>query len=127
MKSFKHLLLIALAAVISSLTAIAQSPLPDSSIIIIEPKEDIKPSKPKMPSRQQISCLYYDGTLIIDFTISEGQCELSVTNLSTGLTRQHSFDSTDEASVYVGPLTQAYIEISTESGHSYVGWLGIIP
>ncbi len=123
MKFFKFLLITFLASV--SVTAVAQSPLPDSSTIILDPKDEtINPTRHKVPSMQQISCTYEDGTLIIQFHIPEGLCCLSVTNLATNTTRQYTFDSSEEATIYVGTLNQAYIEVVTESGHSYEGWLG---
>ena len=73
---------------------------------------------------QQIFCCYDDGQLTFDFAIPEGECLLTVTDLSTNFARNYSFSSEAEATVYVGTLTEAYIEISTASGHEYEGYLG---
>ena len=96
------------------------------SNILIRNKANIKGNRPKAPSMQQIFCYYEDGQLTFDFAIPEGDCLLTVTDLSTNFARNYSFSSEAEATVYVGTLTEAYIEISTESGHEYEGYLGQI-
>ena len=80
-------------------------------------------NRPKAPSMQQIFCYYEDGELTFDFAVPEGDCALTVTDLTTNFARNFSFSSEAEATVYVGTLTEAYIEISTESGHDYEGYI----
>lgn len=95
-----------------------------SQSITIKPKNKFKPNRPKAPSMQQIFCYYEDGQLTFDFAIPEGDCALTVTDLTTNFARNYSFSSEAEATIYVGSLTEAYIEISTASGHEYEGYLG---
>lgn len=92
--------------------------------ITIRKKAKSLSNRPKAPSMQQIFCYYEDGELTFDFAIPEGDCALTVTDLTTNFARNYSFSSEAEATVYVGTLTEAYIEISTESGHEYEGYLG---
>lgn len=100
--------------------------LPSStSIVIHDKKEKDTPIRPKSPSRQMIQCIYQDGQLSFSFAIPEGECQLTVTDMTTGFARQYVFDSSAEVSVNVGALTQAHIEISTANGHEYEGWLGV--
>lgn len=93
------------------------------SNVLITPKDINRPKRPKAPSMQQIFCYYEDGQLTFDFAIPEGDCALTVTDLTTNFARNYSFSSEEEATVYAGTLTEAYIEISTESGHDYEGYL----
>ena len=100
--------------------------LPSStSIVIKDKKEKNEPVRPKAPSRQRIQCAYENGCLYFQFAIPEGECQLTVTDMTTGFARQYVFDSSAAATVYVGVLTQAHIEISTANGHEYEGWLGL--
>lgn len=100
--------------------------LPSStSIVIYDKKEKNKPVRPKTPSRQRILCTYENGSLYFQFAIAEGECQLTVTDITTGLARQYVFDSSADATINVGTLTQAHIEISTANGHEYEGWLGL--
>ncbi len=100
--------------------------LPSStSIVITDTKKDDKPGRPKTPSRQRILCTYENGSLYFQFAIPEGECQLTVTDMTTGFARQYVFDSSADAAINVGTLTQAHIEISTANGHEYEGWLGM--
>lgn len=100
--------------------------LPSStSIVIYDKKEKNEPVRPKAPSRQRIQCAYENGCLSFSFAIPEGECQLTVTDVTTGFARQYVFDSSADATINVGTLTQAHIEISTANGHEYEGWLGM--
>ena len=100
--------------------------LPSStSIVIYDKKEKNEPVRPKAPSRQQILCIYENEHLNLSFAIPEGECQLTVMDMTTGFARQYVFDSSGDATINVGTLTQAHIEISTANGHEYEGWLGM--
>ena len=106
----------------------AEEPLPVYSTSLVETdNETQKPHRPKIPTRQMIHCVYQNGSLKFQFAIPEGECQLTVTDMTTGFSRQYVFDSSAEATVCVGTLTQAHIEISTANGHEYEGWLGMEP
>lgn len=79
-------------------------------------------TRPRVPSRQHIDCWYGDGVLNLNFVIPEGNCTLYITDLKTSFTRMFIFDSTEPTELFVGPLTEAYIEIATSNGHTYEGW-----
>lgn len=98
---------------------------PKKTNIILTDRNIGGPKRPKAPSQQQISCFYENESLHLSFAVPEGECQLTVTDMTTGFARQYVFDSSAEASVNVGALTQAHIEISTASGHEYEGWLGV--
>lgn len=106
----------------------AEEPLPVYSTSLVETdNETQKPHRPKIPTRQMIHCVYQNGSLKFQFAIPEGECQLTVTDMTTGFSRQYVFDSSAEATVCVGTLTQAHIEISTANGHEYEGWLAMEP
>lgn len=79
--------------------------------------------RPKAPSRQQISCIYSDGLLFINFLIDEGERTLSVTNNENGQVAIYTFDTAFPAEIAVGELSSATIEISTSAGNTYEGKL----
>lgn len=108
------------------LNSIADTPTITFESVIWHEKSE-NSNRPKVPSRQQISCFYENGSLKFQFVIPEGECQLTVTDMTTGFARQYVFDSSAAATVYVGVLTQAHIEISTANGHEYEGWLGMEP
>ena len=78
-------------------------------------------SRPKVPSMQQVSVLYEDEYLYIDFLIPEGLCEMSLVNLTTGENVYAYFDSENPEPIYVGALSTATITVTTETGHVYQG------
>ena len=53
--------------------------------IIIKSWKNPTSLRPKAPTRQQIECTYADGSLYFLFAIPEGECQLSMTDLSTGV------------------------------------------
>lgn len=81
--------------------------------------------RPKAPSRQNIYCVYEDGNLVIQFRIPEGICQMTVTDLTSGLAFMYTFNSSSEATISVGQLSLALIEIVTENGGEYEGILEI--
>lgn len=91
--------------------------------IIIKERLRIPNKRPKAPSAQQIFCYYEDGSLTFDFVIPEGDCSVTVTNLSNNHVAAYSISSEDEAVIYVGELSHAYIEVYTATGHEYEGYL----
>lgn len=93
----------------------------EPSKIIIE-RSDKKPlTRPQMPSRQHIECLYAGGSLSFFFAVPEGECVLTVTDSASGISMQYYFDSADSAEIYVGEIETGSINISTANGNEYVG------
>lgn len=83
------------------------------------------PQRPHSPSAQEINCMYIDGYLNFSFKYPEGICELTVSEQISGETYQYVFDSSSEAVIFVGELTEAHLLITTENGHSYQGSLSM--
>lgn len=80
--------------------------------------------RPKAPSLQRITCVYDGETLVFDFVLPEGQCELSVRGIDNGYVVTETFDSSDlVAEVFVGTITDCEIELTTSLGHTYSGVL----
>lgn len=104
---------------------LSQIETPINSFIKFTPKpyKQNNPHRPKAPSAQQIFCYYEDGSLTFDFVIPEGDCSVTVTNLSNNHVAAYSISSEDEAVIYVGELSHAYIEVYTATGHEYEGYL----
>ena len=81
--------------------------------------------RPEQPSLQSISCFYDDGLLIIEFNVSEGECEI-VIQTNTGETFYSSFDSSELiTTVYTGEFEEAEIELSTQKGNVYYGTITV--
>ena len=89
--------------------------------IIIKSWKNPTSLRPKAPTRQQIECTYADGSLYFLFAIPEGECQLSMTDLSTGEVVYTDFDSEAPEPVYIGYHESGEIYISTESGNTYSG------
>lgn len=79
------------------------------------------PSRPKIPSRQHIECVYTEGTLHLFFAFPEGECLMTVTDSFSGISTQYSFDSAEPAEIFVGEIQTGSIEIQTANGHEYFG------
>lgn len=94
----------------------------DGTTILYPPKN--RNDKPKMPSRQFITC-YYDGeNLNLDFAYSEGECEVCVTDITTNFSRFYYIDSSELLStIYVGEINSSIITVTTSHGHIYTGEL----
>lgn len=79
--------------------------------------------RPKAPSQQFVFCCYDGENLVINFDEPEGMCSMWVTDLSSNFTCQYSFESSNEAIIYVGDLSNAYIYMVTDTGAEYEGYL----
>ncbi len=76
--------------------------------------------RPQAPSRQIIECDYNDGYLAFDFAISEGECEVLLTEYITEAEQSYIIDSSDcYAEIYVGVLYESTVTLTTESGAVY--------
>ncbi len=89
--------------------------------IPIDQRNKEKPDRPKMPSMQNIECVYADGTLHFFFAFPEGECLLTVTDSFSGISTQYSFDSAEPAEIFVGEIQTGSIEILTSLGYTYEG------
>ncbi len=129
MERFKKIFIFLLVVCASSTINIADATdkattLPNGSTTTLSSKgRKPRPHRPGIPSRQIINCTYDGGELTIDFTVPEGMCEVALTE-STGMAFQYTVDSSDlTATIFVGPIGESEIEISTESGNVYSGVL----
>ena len=90
----KHLKLLLFPLIgLSSIFISFNEILPVSESIILIPKKEIDPKRPKLPTRQMIRCVYQNGSLKFQFAIPEGEGQLTVTDMTTGFARQYVFDS----------------------------------
>ena len=78
-------------------------------------------SRPKAPSMQSVSCTYSDGNLYFEFAIPEGECQLILSDSSTGEIVVEYFDSAVSEPVYVGYHRTASLTVDTENGKTYTG------
>lgn len=90
----------------------------------IKPKPQPKINRPNSPFEQYIDCLYDGENLVFNFTIPEGECSLTVSQIDKGAISFYRFDSSEEAVVYVGEIWNATITVDTALGNSYEGYLG---
>ena len=70
---------------------------------------------------QSVMCTYDDGNLYFEFAIPEGQCQLILSDPSTGETVVAGFDSDVTEPVYVGYHSTADLTVTTENGNTYTG------
>lgn len=78
--------------------------------------------RPKMPSRQIVTCAYTDSNMYLTFILPEGECTLSVQD-SDGHTEVYDFDSS-ELSVSISCIEMhgdIQVTLQTEQGNTYVG------
>lgn len=76
--------------------------------------------RPKSPQLECIVCYYAHGKLYLNFAYAMGQCQLKVTDFSTGITNEYSIDSSlINCELTIGETTNALIEITTSNGKSY--------
>ena len=80
--------------------------------------------RPHKPSNQQLSCFCIDGLLTVNFKYPEGLCEITLTDVESGMESLYTMDSEElTATFFVGEIGEFTIEISTESGNTYSGTL----
>ena len=94
-----------------------------STVVIYVP---LKPKtntslRPKAPSMQSVMCTYDDGNLYFEFAIPEGECQLILSDSSTGEVVVEYFDSAVSEPVYVGYHRTASLTVDTENGKTYTG------
>lgn len=96
---------------------------PPKDIPVVKKNRGSISSRPKTPSRQEITCIYYDGNISVSFFLPEGECTMTVLDSTTMIAVEYMFSSEETADLYVGELNEAYIEFSTSAGNEYEGWL----
>ncbi len=128
MKTLKSLLLILAAMLLSSVPVMANDPIETDDPIdgdggYLEREKGKDPTKrPKAPDMQSIFCQYDGEELTFSFAFSEGECELMLTDSSTGMTSFYTIDSSELfTSVYVGSIGQTNITLTTSRGITYTG------
>ncbi|MDE6536196.1 MAG: hypothetical protein K2K82_09355 [Muribaculaceae bacterium] len=78
----------------------------------------LRPTKrPKAPSAQRVTASVANGVLFINFAISEGECQMTITSPEQIL--EFSFDSADPLMLNIGELHDFQISIITENGNCY--------
>ncbi|MDE5572362.1 MAG: hypothetical protein K2I94_01205 [Muribaculaceae bacterium] len=77
--------------------------------------------RPRSVNQQRIHCHYTNGTLFIQFTITEGNCELTVIDNETGESSFYNFDSSIGAFINIGNINSFDLYIETEKGSTYFG------
>lgn len=85
------------------------------------PMRKSKGEKPRMPAMITVDCWYGDGELSIDFRNPEGECDITVTDTTTGFTVTDTFDSALPYTIYIGTPQSAVITLTTEEGNTYYG------
>lgn len=70
---------------------------------------------------QQVNAVYSNGTLSFEFAIPEGQCQLILSDPTTGETVAAGFDSAVTEPVYVGYHATASLTVTTSNGNTYTG------
>lgn len=77
--------------------------------------------RPRMPSMITVDCWYGNGELSIEFRNPEGECDITVTDTTTGFTVTDTFDSTLPYTIYIGTPQSATITLTTDEGNTYYG------
>ena len=121
MKIINLILLITICTFAFTANAQNQSSGSANPIQLTKTKGDTS-KRPLSPSLQRITCVYDGETLVFDFVLPEGQCELTVRDIDNGYVVTETFDSSDLiAEVFVGTITDCEIELTTQKGNIYVG------
>lgn len=82
------------------------------------------PTRPRVPSNQQVCCSYANGILTVTFKYAEGNCEVALTDIGSGIEAFYTIDSEElSATIFVGEVGELFVEISTENGNIYSGTL----
>ena len=68
--------------------------------IYMKKYEQNQTNKPRMPSMIIVDCWYGNGELSIEFRDPEGECDITVTDTTTGFTVTDTFDSTLSYTIY---------------------------
>ena len=107
---------------VSALADTPVFPFKSPTVIDLPPKNLKNPGgRPKAPSRQSVVCIYDDGNLYFEFAIPEGECQLMLSDSSTGEIVVEYFDSAVSEPVYVGYHRTASLTVNTENGNTYAG------
>lgn len=78
-------------------------------------------NRPRMPSMITVDCWYGNGELSIEFRDPEGECDITVTDTTTGFTLTDTFDSTLPYTIHIGTPQSATITLTTDEGNIYYG------
>ena len=97
-----------------------QSGSADFKQIVLNPGRPVG-HRHNAPSKQSVMCTYDDGNLYFEFAIPEGECQLILSDLSTGEVVAADFDSAMSEPIYIGYHSTASLTVTTANGHTYTG------
>lgn len=88
--------------------------------IVLKPKDKVS-IRPRTPSLQEVVCSYMDDYVYITLSLPEGECEMQLTDLTTGETVVSDFDSENPEPIYVGYHDSAEVTVTTAYENIYTG------
>ncbi|MDE6116062.1 MAG: hypothetical protein K2G33_00965 [Duncaniella sp.] len=82
-------------------------------------------TRPRSPAKAaDIECYYYDGYICIAFNEPEGNASLLLEDMVTSESATYTFSTSAPFAVYVGePSGILRLQLTTEDGNTYVGYL----
>ncbi len=122
-KKFSSLLLLASCATLFA-TAPVEKTQPNrpttNKPIILEKSQKAESARPRVPSRQVVTCAYDGEYLMFDFVVPEGECNVVVTEWFSNAQQSYTIDSsTLTADIHVGELYESTVTVTTEKGNVY--------
>ncbi len=127
MKAFRTLLIIGAISAAFALEATTQSDSPKTqekaaavTQKALKPVKSSVSARPRVPSRQVVTCAYDGEYLMFDFVVPEGECNVVVTEWFSNAQQSYTIDSsTLTADIHVGELYESTVTVTTEKGNVY--------
>lgn len=96
-----------------------------NNIVILERQGDKSTGKrKKMPDKQIISCCYDGESLVVDFSMPDGLCTVTIFDPETNASKSYLIDSSLlTVNLDVSQSQSLYIEIMTGRGVIYEGYI----
>lgn len=94
-------------------------------LLILVPSSEGRKDRPRSPAKAaDIECYYYDGYICIAFDEPEGNASLLLEDMVTSESATYTFSTSAPFAVYVGePSGILRLQLTTEDGNTYVGYL----
>lgn len=94
-----------------------------TTVVVLGPKGKPMEKRPRIPSRQIVTCAYDGENIEVEFLFPEGNADITITDVNAGIVGIYTINTQEESAMSIGRVETSIIEISTDAGNIYNGIL----
>lgn len=94
-----------------------------TTVVVLGPKGRPMEKRPRIPSRQIVTCAYDGESLEVVFLFPEGNAYITITDVNAEMIGIYTINTQEKSAMSIGRVETSIIEISTDAGNIYNGIL----